>query len=126
MSKYLSWIVGVVFFLSIVFLSGIHGFLGSAFLSLLLLILFLLTPLPVSRILFSSNDEALIMTFPIGFVLHGVLLSLCGKFFGINRTTLIVYFFVVAVISGITIIYQQRSKFKTSSESSTQQWQAID
>ncbi|HEY7162349.1 MAG TPA: hypothetical protein VH815_13875, partial [Acidobacteriota bacterium] len=73
--KNLSKIAGTIFFLSIGILSGIHGYLVHSFLSLLLLIVFLLTALPISRILFRSNVEAIVMAFPIGFMLHTVLLA---------------------------------------------------
>ena len=122
--KNLSKIVGTIFFLSIGILSGIHGYLVPSFLSLLLLIAFLLTALPISRLLFRSNVEAIVMTFPIGFVLHTVMLAFCAKFFGINRGTLLIYLIATAAVSAIYISYQRKTKVESTSLQSD--WQSAD
>lgn len=108
--KNLSKIAATIFFLSIGILSGIHGYLVPSFLSLLLLTIFLLTALPVSRLLFSSNSEACIMAFPIGFVLHTFLLTFAAKLFGINRGTVLIYMIAVAAAFIIYLRYQRKAK----------------
>jgi hypothetical protein len=109
--KNLSIFAGTIFFVLIGILSGIHGYLVPSFLSLLLLTTFLLTALPVSKLLFKSKVEAIIMAFPIGFLFHTVLLAFCAKFFGINRGTLLVYFIAAAVSFIVYLSYRPENKF---------------
>ncbi len=94
--KRLCWILALLLFLSIVTLSGIHGFLGTAFFSLVLLILFLLTALPFTRAIFGRGPLSVIFAFPSGFILHALLLAVSAKFFGINSAALTVYMVVAA------------------------------
>jgi hypothetical protein len=107
--KNLSWIAATIFFLSIGILSGIHGSLVFSFLSLVLLTAFLVTALPVSRLFFKSNTEAIVMAFPIGFVVHTVLLTFAAKIFGINRGTLLIYF-ITAAATFIYFSYRRKTK----------------
>lgn len=113
--KNLSKIAGISFYLSIGILSGIHGSLIQSFLSLLLLTAFLLTALPVSRIFFRSKTEAMVMAFPIGFVLHTLLLAFSAKIFGINRTTLLIYFIITAAASAAYFSYQRKTNSENTS-----------
>src|SRR6185312_9620065 len=114
---------GTIFFISVGILSGIHGSLLPSFLLLLLLIAFLLSALPLSRLLFRSNSEALIMAFPIGFILHTVLLAFCAICFGINRSTILVYLIATAAAAVAYNSYQRKTKPQIQSE---QDWQSVD
>jgi len=108
--KNLAKIAAIIFFLSIGILSGIHGSLVQSFLSLLLLTAFLITALPVSRLLFRSSIETTVMAFPIGFILHTLLLAFAAKIFGINRGTLFIYFIITAAVFIIYLSYQRKTK----------------
>jgi hypothetical protein len=113
--KNLSKITGIIFFLSIGILSGIHGSLIQSFSSLLLLTAFLFIALPLSKTFFRSKTEAMVMAFPIGFVLHTLLLAFAAKIFGINRTTLSIYFIITAAASAAYFSYQRKHNSENTS-----------
>ena len=89
----------ILLFAAVVLISGIHGFLGQSFLSLLLLIVLCLTAWPLVRILFHDQFPRLVFVFPVGYVIHTVLLSICGRVFGVHRSVLIVYLLVAVLVS---------------------------
>lgn len=94
-----SWIPGILLFTLIAGISGFHGFLVQSFASLLLLSVLLITAYPLSRFFFGRTVHALIFTFPIGYLIHAVLLSFAGFIFGINVTTLLGYLICSLLIS---------------------------
>lgn len=86
-----NFILAMLLFAAVVFLSGGRGQLLYSLLSLSLLILLCVTAFPLSRILFPDRAAARLFTVPIGYVIHAVLLSAAGRFFGIQAVTIIVY-----------------------------------
>lgn len=94
-----SWIPGILLFTFIAGISGFHGFLLHSFASLILLCVLLITAYPFSRFLFGRTINAVIFTFPIGYVIHAVFLSFAGFFFGINVTTFLGYLVCSLLIS---------------------------
>lgn len=126
MIKKLSAIAGFIFVASIIIVSGIHGYLLQAAGSLLLLIALLLTALPISRRLFRSGVNALIFAFPIGFILHGLFLSLWGKFFGISRISVLIYVATVILLAFILSKTTKSFSAQGSREMPLQDWQASD
>lgn len=88
------WLVGALVVASIAVISGFHGFLVNAFLSLFLLILFILTALPISHFVFESSTYSFIFVFPIGYIAHSVLLSVIALVFGINTIVISVYILI--------------------------------
>lgn len=83
-------LAGIVF-LSVVLISGIHGYLIQAALSLALLVLFLLTGLRVSRLMFGEGARSVILSFPISYILHSIGLSLCARAFGVSSPVILLY-----------------------------------
>ena len=63
------------------------------------------------------------MAFPIGFILHTVLLAFCAKCFGINRSTILVYLIATAAAAVAYNSYQRKTKPQIQSE---QDWQSVD
>ena len=106
------WIAGVLLFVSIVFISGLHGYLLQAFASLLLLTFFLLTALPLSRFIFRGGPQSVIFAFPIGFILHSFNLAILTRVFEISNAVLIPY---IVLCFGLAFILR---KYKNSAEQS--------
>ena len=120
----ISRIAGLSLFLAVLFLSGLQHSFFQAFLSLILLTLLCLTALPVARLLFADSMDARVMAFPIGFVIHAVLLSLAGLIFGIHRWTIVTYLI-------LAVVFWAYSKFRTTHLASTEpkvetQWTKTD
>jgi hypothetical protein len=106
-SERLCWILGIALFLSVAILSGIHGFMVSALFSLLIFFIFLLTAYPISRLLFTSKIEALIFSLPIGWAIHALILSLWGKFLGVNPISFSTY---LALIFATSLVLFRKKK----------------
>ena len=94
----ISWIAGLFLFIAVSFLSGLNDSFLMAFLSLSLLLLLCVTALPLARLLFADPVDARIMAFPIGFVIHAVLLSFAGLIFGIHQWTIAAYLFLAVLL----------------------------
>jgi len=84
-------ILASIVFVSAVLISGIHGYLIQAALSLALLLLFLLTGLQVSRFMFGYGTRSAILSFPISYILHSIAMSLCARVFGIHSVVMLIY-----------------------------------
>ena len=102
-----SWIAGLFLFIAVLFLSGLQDSFFQAFLSLSLLVLLCMTALPVSRFLFTDPLDARIMAFPIGFVVHAVILALAGLIIGIQRSTIGAYLILAPLLSAY-FLYRSR------------------
>lgn len=124
------WFLGVLLFISIAVISGIHGSLLSSFLSLALLCVVLLTFFPLCRFIFQGRLESLPFSFPIGFVLHSVLLSILGKFLGIHRSVFVVYIVIAVFVAILFWIRQGRVSQNIVSDSIPKNfnlnWQTAD
>ncbi len=119
----ISWIGASLLFLVLVILTGFHGTWLQAFLSLGLIIFLCLTALPISRILFPDQVEAMILTFPVGYVLHAFLLSFAGLFFGIDRLTIIIY---IAIVILLMVFWKFRISGKTDQATVSTSWKRED
>jgi hypothetical protein len=96
------WLVGAMIGATIASISGFHGFLGNAFLSISLLIFLLLTALPISHLVFKSSSYSIVFCFPIAYAVHSVFLSLIALVFGINTVVFVVYF---VICSGLLLFW---------------------
>ncbi|MCI0607049.1 DUF2298 domain-containing protein [bacterium] len=105
----LNYLLGAVLFLSIVFISGIHGFLLQSLASLLLLTVLLVTGWGMSCYLFRDRHITLLFAFPVGYIVHSLLLALIARFYGFNRFVLIIY-----LILAITFLFLRRAELKKS------------
>ena len=99
-----SWIAGALLFVSIVFISGLHGYLLQAFASLLLLTCFLLTALPLSRFIFRGGPQSVIFAFPIGFFFHSFNLAILARIFEVSYVVLIPY---LVLCFGLAFIFRK-------------------
>jgi len=105
----------LLFFLSLVVMSGSHGCLPQAFGSLVLLTLFLLTGYPFSQLLAGSGFAALVFAFPVGYIFHSIVLAVWARVFGVNISTILAYLFVVALL---VLIFRKRYRFSNTSQPS--------
>jgi len=74
----IQWIATVVLLLLVAAISGIHGAFLSALISLIVFIVLCLSAYPVSRLLLQDPVDALLFTFPAGYAVHALLMSLTG------------------------------------------------
>jgi hypothetical protein len=120
----LCWILGLFLFATIAVISGIHGFVFQAILSLLVLTLVLYIAYPLSRFLFHSRIDSIVFALPIGWAYHSVLLALWGWLFGINATAFIAYLALSIVIAFVLLKQTKKHpKLQTEPESI---WTATD
>jgi len=96
--------VGLLF-VAVVILSGGHGYLGYAFLSLLLLLLLLFSALPVSNLLWRKSEYTFLFLLPTGYIFHSIILSFVGYFFGLSNTVIIVYL-ILAIPIGLYSLWR--------------------
>jgi hypothetical protein len=92
-------VCAAILFVGVTVVSGIHGYLFHSFISLLLLILFLALAYPFAVFLLGRGPNAIIFTFPIGYILHAILLSLIGVLFGITLFNLVLYFLAFGAVA---------------------------
>lgn len=115
--------LSILLFAAVALISGIHGFLGLSFFSLLLLVVLCLSAWPLVRTLFHDQFSRLVFVFPVGYVIHTVLLSICGRLFGVHRSVLIVYLVVAVAVS---IFFSSRKssaeEIKTAGSDSDYLW----
>lgn len=120
----ISWSGSLLIFCVVLFLSGLHGYWLESFFSLGVLVLLCLTALPLARYLFADPVDAWVLVFPVGLVIHAVLLSMAGVVFGIHRSTAILY------IAGSFVVWAflhfKAEPFKRRSKISETQWTASD
>jgi hypothetical protein len=95
----ISWIGFSLLILSVFFLSSSHNEWLPGLASLIVLMLFCLSALPFTRILFPDRIDSAILAFPAGYVLHAVLLSIAAAVLGMYRITVILYIVVAILIS---------------------------
>lgn len=93
----LCYLLSVLLFLSIIVISGAHHSILLASVSLLLLITFLGTAWPLSRLLLGHGPLAFVFTFPIGYCCHAFFLSVLARIFGTNITVFLIYAVVAFV-----------------------------
>jgi hypothetical protein len=108
----LNFSLTAVLFLGVVLISGIHGFLLESFASLLLLLLLLTTGWGISSFLFKDRHISLLFAFPVGYVVHSLLLAFLARFLGFNRFVLLIYLTLAAVF-----LYLRRHELRRSTGS---------
>jgi hypothetical protein len=101
--------LAAVLFLCIVFISGIHGFLLESFASLLLLLLLLTTGWGISSYLFKDRHISLLFAFPVGYVVHSLLLAFLARVFGFNRFVIVIY-----LILAVLFLFSRRAEVRKS------------
>src|SRR3989337_3632853 len=90
----------------VVIISGFHGSIVYSFLSFALLLALCFTVLPLCRILFGKGAASFLFFFPIGYLIHAFLLSLCGWAFGITPLVFAIYF---ATSLAISLFFRRRA-----------------
>lgn len=117
--------MGLGLFASLTIVSGIHGFLLQAFFSLLTFLLFLVIAFPVSRYLFKSRIESLIFSFPIGWAIHSLLLSLWGSVVGISTMSFLIYLGLI-LSTALILFKKQNGRFNVFGNETDANWSARD
>ena len=108
-------------FLAVAGISGHQESFGQSCLSLALAMLLCFTAYPLSRVIFPDPVEAMIFSFPIGFVLHSLVLSWLAAVWGIHTLAAGVYIFLCV---GIFLAIEIRKLHSTDKKGNA--WAASD
>ena len=105
----LNFLLAALLFFCVVLISGIHGFLLESFASLLFLLLLLTTGWGISLYLFKDRHISLLFAFPVGYVVHSLLLAFLARVFGFNRFVIVIY-----LILALLFLFSRRAEVRKS------------